>query len=223
VTTLLRITLNPRHRLVHRDLADAHAMHRRVLSLLPDDLGPDPRAATSTLYRLEETSTGPRLLVQTAGPVQYDRLPDHYTLDIAALDLDQLLPYLTQGTTVRYAITANPAKRAATGPLTGRRVALVGYDAIHAWWQHKATTGGLDITDQPTSIAPAPAATGRRTRGTTTDQISHRVARIEGTATITDPQALTNALTHGIGAGKAHGLGLLTVIPTARPAASAMA
>ena len=49
--TLAQISLNMRNTRVHRDLSNAHAMHQRVMSLLPDDLGPTPRQDTGTLYR----------------------------------------------------------------------------------------------------------------------------------------------------------------------------
>jgi CRISPR system Cascade subunit CasE len=216
MTTLIRLTLNGRHRAVHHDLADVHAMHQRVMSLLPDGLGASPRAQTSTLYRIEDVPPNPRLLIQTGHPnTLLDRLPDGYHLDVASLDLTALYERLTTGITVRYAITANPSKRAAHGPQAGKRIALNGYDAVHAWWARRATASGLDVDEHPVDIRPAPAATGTRQRAQRRDAIIHRATVIEGSATVTDPARLTTALNAGIGAGKAHGLGLLTVVPIA--------
>ena len=115
--------------------------------------------------------------------------------------------------TVRYAITANPTKRSNTGDSKGKRVALHDYDTILAWWTRKTLAAGLDITDQPTRIDPAPHSNGTKTGPTGTHRITHRASRIEGTAIITDPNALRTTLITGIGAGKAHGLGLLTIAP----------
>lgn len=212
-TTLIRLTLNPRHRAVRTDLADAHRMHQRVMSLLPDGLGASARANTATLYRIDDVPPSPRLLIQTAGPAVLDRLPDGYTLDAATLDITDLADRLTARSIARYAITANPTKRAASGPQAGKRVALNGYEAVLAWWTRRATTAGMDITGHPTDIRPVPAATGIRPRGQARQAITHRAAFIEGTATVNDPVALARALNRGIGPGKAHGLGLLTVVP----------
>ncbi|WP_329392086.1 type I-E CRISPR-associated protein Cas6/Cse3/CasE [Streptomyces sp. NBC_01716] len=42
MTTLTRIVLNPRHRAVRNDLADSRQLHKTLMRLVPDNLGPSP-------------------------------------------------------------------------------------------------------------------------------------------------------------------------------------
>ncbi|SDQ03917.1 type I-E CRISPR-associated protein Cas6/Cse3/CasE [Quadrisphaera sp. DSM 44207] len=217
MTTLIQLTLNPRHRAVQHDLADAHALHQRVMSLLPDGLGPDPRASTRTLFRIEDTSTGPRLLIQTGGEAIYERLPDGYCSSVRSLSMTQFFAALTLGRLVRYSLTASPAKRAAVGELKGKRVALIAYNDVHAWWQRKATAAGLDLTGQLVQITPAPGIDGARPQAPRGQRITHRAQRIEGLAIVQDLDLLLTAVRTGIGPGKAYGLGLLSVIPVGTP------
>jgi CRISPR system Cascade subunit CasE len=206
MTTLTQLILNRRNRNVARDLANAQDMHRTVMSLLPGDLGGSPRALTNTLFRVEQKPTQTRLLIQSESILNVASLSDGYLNSHASTTLDGLLARLQPEDTIRYSILVNPSKR---DNATRETVPLSGYDTVYAWWTRKALAHGLNISGHPTSINPLPAISGTR-NGT---RIRHQAARIEGTATVADLQALTAALTMGIGRGKSHGLGLLTVLP----------
>ncbi|MGW6292662.1 type I-E CRISPR-associated protein Cas6/Cse3/CasE [Streptomyces sp. NPDC055058] len=206
---LARIRLNPHSRDVQRDLRDATQMHRTVMRMVPDNLGDAPRQQTGLLYRLEETDTSSTLLVQAA---QLDpaRLPDDY----GQADIKSLTPMfsaLRKGLGVRYRIVLNPAKRERL-PLQekgkrGRIMPLSGPDADH-WWLRRAAEAGLDLhVATPTRIEPA------RSRSRNTPRIRHSLIRYDGTATVTDPTALTQAVLTGIGRGKPYGAGLLSLAP----------
>jgi CRISPR system Cascade subunit CasE len=214
--TLIQLVLNTRQRDVHRDLDDANRMHQRVMSLLPDNLGDAARAATNTLYRLETTHAGARLLVQTsADTITFDRLPDGYIVSTGTVELTPLLNRLTAGMLIRYSITTNPIKnvggRKETGQ-RGKRVPLTDLDDIRTWWHNQAARAGLDITGHPTIIDVVRSITGAREGGPSA-RIRHHAATIEGTAAITDASLARDAILAGVGRGKPYGLGLLTAVP----------
>lgn len=210
---LARIRLNPHSRDVQRDLRDATQMHRTVMRMVPDGLGDAPRHKAALLYRLDETDTSSTLLVQ-ATSLDPTRLPTGYgQADVKSLAA--MFTALCKGLGVRYRIVVNPAKRERL-PLEekgrrGRIVPLSGTDADQ-WWLRRATEAGLDLhVLTPTSMEPA------RPRGQHNPGMRHSLMRYDGTASVTDPDALRDALIHGIGRGKPYGAGLLSLAPaTAR-------
>jgi len=214
VSILTRLSLDPTHRAVTADLADINSMHVRVMSLLPDNLGDSPRHTTQTLHRIDGASTGtPTLLVQTTSQINSDRLPRGYALHVDAIDLANLTGHLIAGTTVQYSLVGNPSKRIAHGPMRGKRIGLHSHDAILTWWQRFAHRSGLALDVPTTRIDPAGTLTGRRSDSRTPMTVRHHASRISGLATITNTADITTALNVGIGPGKSHGLGLLTVVP----------
>ncbi|MFF0742146.1 type I-E CRISPR-associated protein Cas6/Cse3/CasE [Streptomyces sp. NPDC004111] len=213
---LARIQLNPHSRDVQRDLRDAAQMHKTLMRMLPDNLGPTPRHDTGLLYRLDETEQTSTLLVQAAVPLNTQHLPDNY----GHSDHKSLAPLfraLRPGRTVRYRITLNPAKRERLPhdqkTKNGRIVPLTGPEADQ-WWTRRAAQAGLTLH----TLLPTPQRPAQRTptvKGAPT--MRHHLMRYDGTATITDPTALTTALLTGIGRGKSYGAGLLSLAPANTP------
>ncbi|MFE7927574.1 type I-E CRISPR-associated protein Cas6/Cse3/CasE [Streptomyces sp. NPDC057456] len=206
---LARIRLNPHHRAVHRDLRDATQMHRTVMRMVPDNLGDSPRLQAGLLYRLEETDTSSTLLVQAA---QLDPalLPAGYG-HAEIKNLAPMFSALRKGLAVRYRIVLNPAKRERL-PLDqknkrGRVVPLSGADADQ-WWLRRAADAGLHLhVLTPTNLPPI------RPQGQQASPMRHSLLRYDGTATVTDPDALAQAALNGIGRGKPYGAGLLSLAP----------
>jgi CRISPR system Cascade subunit CasE len=206
---LARIRLNPYSREVQRDLRDATQMHRTVMRMVPDDLGDSPRHQAGLLYRLDETDTTSTLLVQ-AHQLDPARLPTQY----GQADIKSLAPLFTalrKGLAVRYRIVLNPAKRERLSldekGKRGRIVPLTGADADQ-WWLRRAAEAGLQLH---TSMEPA------RPRRTDAPRMRHSLLRYDGNATVTDPDALREAVLHGIGRGKPYGAGLLSLAPARTP------
>lgn len=206
---IARIRLNPHSRDVQRDLRDATQMHRTVMRMVTDGLGDAPRQQAGLLYRVDETDTSSTLLVQAAR-LDPARLPTGY----GQTDVKSLAPMFTalhKGLGVRYRIVLNPAKRERL-PLgekgkRGRIVPLSGADADQ-WWLRRAAEAGLDVhVLTPTNMEPA------RPRGRDASRMRHSLIRYDGTATVTDPDALQDAVIHGIGRGKPYGAGLLSLAP----------
>ncbi|MFF9307097.1 type I-E CRISPR-associated protein Cas6/Cse3/CasE [Streptomyces sp. NPDC014777] len=207
---LARIRLNPHSRDVQRDLGDATQMHRTLMRLVPDNLGDSPRHQTGLLYRLEETDRTSTLIVQATTPLDLTRLPPGYGhTDVR--DLTPMFQALRKGIAVRYRIVLNPVKQERL-PLDqkgrrGKRVPLTGPEADQ-WWTSRAAEAGLDVQ----TVLPSPAAPVRfRTKNAT--GMRHSLIRYDGTAQITDPQTLTQALLTGIGRAKSYGAGLLSLAP----------
>ncbi|QNP67985.1 type I-E CRISPR-associated protein Cas6/Cse3/CasE [Streptomyces genisteinicus] len=206
---IARIRLNPHSQDVQRDLRDATQMHRTVMRMVPDHLGESPRHQTGLLYRLDETDTTSTLLVQAA-QLDPHRLPTGYgTADIKSLS--PMFTALRKGLGVRYRIVVNPAKRERLPTehkgQRGRIVPLTGPDADQ-WWNRRATDAGLTLhTLTPTSTEPV------RPRTSNAPRMRHSLLRYDGTATVTDPDALRDALLNGIGRAKPYGAGLLSLAP----------
>ncbi|RSS32573.1 type I-E CRISPR-associated protein Cas6/Cse3/CasE [Streptomyces sp. WAC08241] len=221
---LTRVQLNPRSREAARDLTDVQNLHRRAMSLIPDQLGSaETRQASGLLYRLERTPRAHTLLLQSYAPLDLDALPVGYALATDDRDLTRLLHWLAPGRTVRYRIDAQPY-RSLPSPVDdrdtegrrkrGTKIHIFGDDAI-TWWHRKATQAGLTTTSgvlatqQPdvTGWKDDPRETGKRIH------IYGKRTRFEGTATITDPDALRTAILQGVGRNRAYGAGLLSIAP----------
>lgn len=179
------------------------------MSLFPGGIGSTPRADLGVLYRLETAHHNLRLLVQSLQEPDTSNLPVGYT-DAGAVPLGPLLERSVPGTTVRYRIVANATKRFARGAqhLAGKRIAL-GADDTRLWWATQATVAGLALLDDPT--LQSDTITGR---DPTDGRITLRPWRIDGSARVTDSNALADAIAAGIGKGRAFGCGLLTIAHT---------
>lgn len=206
---IARIRLNPYSREVQRDLRDATQMHRTVMRMVPDGLGDSPRHRVGLLYRLDETDTSSTLLVQAT------RLdPAHLPTGYGRADIKSLTPMFTalrKDLAVRYRIVLNPAKRERLvleeKGKRGRIVPLSGADADQ-WWLRRAADVGLQLhVLTPTTMVPV------RPRGHDAPRMRHSLVRYDGTATVTDPDALREAVVNGIGRGKPYGAGLLSLAP----------
>lgn len=202
-TWLTQITPDYRDPRVRNDLRDVIYMHRRVMMLVPDDLGDQARRQAGVLYRIDESARGQlRILIQTQMHPQLGRLPAGYR-HAQTRELDPLLKWLSTGAAVRYRITANTCKRKSHST---KVVALRG-TAADEWWIERASRSGLQVQ----SLIPHPlddAVGGDRRSG-----VRHAITRFDGVALITDPTALRQAVLSGIGRGRSHGCGLLSIAP----------
>ena len=209
---LTRLTPDPAHALARRERTDAGAMHRRVMSLFPDNLPAQPRATTGALFRVDQDNAGIFVLIQSVLPPDPAKLPTGYG-PILTKNMAPLIELCRPGMSVKYRIIGNAIRR--LGPLTtagrsGQVIPLRGSDA-HAWWQRQAATAGLAVQDIHATVLP-PGTTGRD-EADATQRTPHDRTQFDGNATITDPAALIAAMSHGIGRAKSYGCGLLTIAP----------
>ncbi|MQY15164.1 CRISPR-associated endoribonuclease Cse3 [Streptomyces sp. RB5] len=218
---LTRLTPSPTSRLARRELGAAagNSLHRRVMSLFPDDDAEQARARLGVLFRIEETHRGPHVLIQSNQPPSPDRLPNGYGT-LASRSLDDLLDALTPGRTVRYRCVASPVRK--PGATTRALYDLPAVVALHGnaadeWWERQADKAGLkslSVQSQPVdAVYDRPDRTERDAK-----PVRHHRVRFDGTATVIDPDQLRAAITDGIGRGKAYGCGLLSIAPAPDPA-----
>ncbi|MEE1756496.1 type I-E CRISPR-associated protein Cas6/Cse3/CasE [Streptomyces sp. SP18CS02] len=219
---LTKLSLNPASRAVQHDLRDAAALHRRVMTLVPDGLGDSPRARAGLLFRLDHDGTGaPALLVQTRTAPDTSRLPGAYA-EARTRELTPLLDALRPGLPVRYRLLGNAVKRCGRNSTEGRwkqAIVLRGPEADQ-WWSTQAQKAGLTLHTLLSDTADALTAWHGPAGGARKDRVAvhHQGTRFDGTATIRDAEALRHALLNGIGRSKSYGCGLLSLAP-AGPAA----
>jgi CRISPR system Cascade subunit CasE len=214
-TWLTQITPDYRNDHARSDLRDVIAMHKRVMMLVPDGLGDQARRQVGILYRVDDLPRRPRILVQTQMQPQLHRLPAGYG-PTETRELDPLLNWLTTGVLVRYRITANTCKRKShPGKHEPKAVALRG-TAADDWWTDRAERSGLQLQ----SLLPHPLddAVGGSDR---CSGIRHAMTRFDGVAFVADPVVLRQAILTGVGRGKSHGCGLLSIAPARASAAAA--
>ncbi|MGW7433296.1 type I-E CRISPR-associated protein Cas6/Cse3/CasE [Streptomyces sp. NPDC054861] len=152
-----------------------------------------------------------------------------------------LLDNLTQGSTWAFRLTANPVhhiRRKDSEPT--KRTAHLTPTHQTAWLLNRQEGAGFRITEKSGTSRLLPSGTthtghprhGDRYEVTVHDKRNLTFAKTRGTGPghspvsivtvtfdgrleVTDPPALRNALTHGIGKAKAYGCGLLTLAPLA--------
>jgi CRISPR system Cascade subunit CasE len=204
---LLRIVPDLRRADVRRDLADVVCLHKRLMSLAPDGIGPDARSLAGLLFRVDHARSGVRILVQTRLEPHTDRLPPGYG-GCESRKLGPLLDGLRPGLPVHYRLTANPVKRGGrgAGPKEGKIIPLRG-EAADAWWAGRADRCGLAL--RTATGMPFDDVTGRRAGG----QVRHALTRYDGIAVVTDPDAARRAVLDGVGRAKSYGAGLLSLAP----------
>lgn len=230
---LSRLILNPRNRGVQRDLSDCHALHRTIMSAFPQaPPQTDARASFGVLHRLEPAEGKVTLLVQSSLAPDWSRLRPGYLMETgegvenpACKPLDKFRESLTAGMELRFRLRANPTRKIDTksGPNgeknNGQRVPLNGEEAQLGWLRRKAVDAGfalLSVQAKPSladvATMPEAGSTGRRQESA----ISISSVLFEGKLKVTDIQKFRQALSEGIGPGKAFGCGLLSVAPFAR-------
>lgn len=213
-TWLSRITPVERRPDVTADLADATRLHRRIMTLFPADLGDQARAAAGILFRVDEDPRGTSILVQSHIEPDSERLPEGYAYTQVRA-LDPLLAALRPGLPLRYRLTANATRKLGPNTKDGKPRTVVPLHGIEAeqWWARKATEAGLAPRIITATALETAQGTRRPPTGAPSQFIRHARTRFDGTATITDPARLHDALTRGIGRGKSYGCGLLTIAP----------
>jgi CRISPR system Cascade subunit CasE len=219
VTLLLhRIRIDPTDRRAARASAgDHHRMLMKAVGTLPHRAHEGPRQAAGLLFRDEHTRTGRTLIAQSRVPLDGTALGTGYTLE-ATRDITALLDVLRNGRHLRYRIVAAPVKRLGKTDKprdlltrSGERLSSTAHTtalrgaAAEEWWHRKAAEHGLTL--HSVNAGDADDATDPRR------SVRLPAMRFDGLITIADADAARDALTQGIGRGKAFGLGLLSLAP----------
>ena len=204
MTTLSILTLNPKSRQCRNDMRNAQALHRRVMGLFPHTPSVQARHEFGVLWRIEPTET-PTLLLQSLLTPDFGALPGGYASH-EHKNIDSHLGALTDGQIVRYRVTLNPVKSSRLGGRNSQTT--IPFAEQPRWWKTRSETIGLVLLDSPALIGQ-PAMDLRRNG--TGSRLPIYSTRVDGVAEIIDANNLRNAITSGVGRGKAWGCGLLTV------------
>lgn len=231
---LSRLLLNPRSRVVRRDLADCQSLDRSVLSAFPlkSDRAVGAREEFGVLHRLEPSRPGklPVLLVQSAETPDWIQLPPDYLAPIpdvnpATVSLRPFLDSLQPGERLRFRLRANPTKKVDTksGPngerRNGRRVKLKTEAEQVAWLQRKASEESFEVLAVHTSsdtlalnvIDQGQAKGWRPLSDQKAGHLAFGTVVFDGHLRIIDPDVFRRTMERGLGSGKAYGFGLLSV------------
>jgi CRISPR system Cascade subunit CasE len=238
---LSRLILEPRSRLVQRDLADCQQLHRTILTAFPpvDSGTGGPRRQLRVLYRVEAAPHRERLeiLVQSRTLPDWSRLPVGYLLSTgsnpqnpACKTVAEQYATLQAGQVLVFRLRANPTRKIETksdlrGRRHGRRVEVRGEAAQLAWLRRKTEAAGIEIvsvTTRPDILALQARSVGKVTGQRVASESGRRqpltfaAVIFDGILRVVDPIRLRSALEDGIGPGKAYGFGLLSLAPASR-------
>lgn len=204
---LTQLRLDPRHPAARRDLADPYDMHRTLVRAFVRD---DKQAPPRFLWRLEPGRDWhqPVVLVQSAlapdwsflssAPGYLQPAGDPPSKTFEPQDLIQT------GARCRFRLTANP-----TVTREGKRYGLVGENAQLAWLHRQGERLGFSV--ELGLVSGSLTVHGRKSGG----RVSLLQVVFDGVLQVRDGAALSQAVTAGIGHGKAFGCGLLSLARSA--------
>lgn len=201
---LSKLTLDPRHPQVRRDLSDAYEMHRTLArAFAPDSERPPARF----LWRLERSAEFRPLsvvLVQSEVAADWSVLEDlsGYAAEIQgnkAVDLEKLVRSEAR---YRFRLLANP-----TVTRAGKRYGLLREEEQISWLNRQGERYGFTIQ----GCIRGACERLRARQGSTGNRITLDTALFEGILYTQQPDRLCQGVLHGLGHGKALGLGLLSL------------
>jgi CRISPR system Cascade subunit CasE len=208
---LSRCLLDPRSRQVRRDLADAQELHRTLLSAFgqaPD--GTDARAHFGVLHRTEINSRRAEIavLVLSRETPDWTKLPAGVLAAAPATKrVDEAYAQIRAGASFRFRLVANPTRAAFVRGERGPRRAITSDEERLAWLGRQLGRAGARVVSAGTRpLPPVILRHGGKA-------VSLPSVRFDGLVEVADPAAFQAALVDGIGAGKAYGMGLLTIAP----------
>lgn len=229
MTTLSRLLLDPRSGRVQHDLGDVQAMHKRILSAFPDkeQEGFEARASFGVLYRVERrVNDAVPVLVQSTESPDWSKLPEGYlqgsgSEGVAHKSIDGLLESVKVGHARRFRLRANATRRLRGDEgVRGKRVELVTEEDALQWLHRQALASGFKISEGNEFDDFGGDEAVYRVRATSESKVygfrgSKRVTLgsflFEGLLEVTDADSFRQAITGGIGRGKAYGFGLLSL------------
>lgn len=226
VATHSILTMDARHPYTAKSLVDAQDMHRTVMSGFRGwvaDGDPDARAQMGVLstWSVDLKAGALVLVVQSRVPGDWAGMPRGALTDKPhVITVDRTFRI---GDSLTFRTVVNPTRNLPSGTQApnrprGRRTAHTRPDHVKNWFMRrlqplgeprKGPHGGPRIGATANEEALAV-----RMLPTVTSSGSHRGLRIvraeiRGTLTVTDPEVLVDAMTQGIGHGRAYGCGLL--------------
>ncbi|WP_326771204.1 type I-E CRISPR-associated protein Cas6/Cse3/CasE (plasmid) [Streptomyces sp. NBC_01591] len=226
VATHSVLTMDARHPYTAKSLVDAQDMHRTVMSGFRgwvSDGDPDARAQMGVLstWSVDLKAGALVLVVQSRVPGDWAGIPRGALTDKPhVITVDRTFHV---GDSLTFRTVVNPIHSRPTGSpapdrARGRRTAHTRPDHVKNWFVRRLQPLG-DPRRAPDGVVRIGATTEEETLGirmlpTVTSPRPHhglRIVRAEirGTLTVTDPAALVDSMSQGIGHARAYGCGLL--------------
>ncbi len=204
---LSKLVLNPHHPQARRDLGDAYEMHRTLSRAYA------PLASTSLprfLWRLESgvgISSSATLLVQSDVSADWSALDalSGYVAEVLGnkpVDLEQLIE---TGVRYRFRLLANP-----TVTRNGKRYGLTKDEEQFGWLSRQGEKHGFLLT----ACQRLRSERIQTRQGRPSNRITVHSVLFEGLLNVTDRERMRQAISTGLGHGKALGLGLLSLART---------
>ncbi|SFT37096.1 CRISPR system Cascade subunit CasE [Actinopolyspora lacussalsi subsp. righensis] len=238
---LSKLPVNVVSRKFRRDIANVHDMHRTVMDAFPSTDQSAARSEHGVLWRLDRTTQGYVLYVQSRIQPNWDRLPENYLSERGKVRcLQPVLQAIRAGTAFRFRIVANPTRRLKPqndhrndgNRRHNRRVPLHRPGEQTSWLVRQAEQRGFVLpaasTGEPDVTAtPLPDLSGRQKdtpegmQSPRHNKITIAPVRFDGRLVVTDPDQLVQTISDGIGPAKAYGCGLMSLAPVGNGAGSA--
>ena len=197
---LTKISLQPQLPHIRRALADCQQMHRQVSGLFVVD-----RKNGGILYRLRTEQGGYALYLYSAIPVDRSRLLPGMRLD-GERDLTDWLDDMTSGQVWGFDLLAIPAKKVfEEGRKNSQRRILRTEEERITWLARKGDQYGFRLLNAREQESLRKFGRHAQPGGTMYLDAYH----YNGVLQIQEEIAFRTALTGGIGAGKAYGMGML--------------
>lgn len=205
----MKLNLNARHTM--RALAEPKLFHGAIEAACP---GPRQR----NLWRIDSLGQDCYMMMVTpelpdlaAAVAQYG-FPDG---DPAweSKDYTPLLQRIQPGTHWHFRLTANPVHHSAGNAQMGERGKVLAHvTSAHQqqWLKDKAPSHGFLLEDG--AFLAINSQQLRFRKGTSGPMVTLQSVTFEGELTVTDAELFVEALTKGIGRGKAYGMGMMTVV-----------
>jgi CRISPR system Cascade subunit CasE len=217
------LPLNLRSRAVRNDLRDCQGLHRTLMCLFPETAGDSPRNSLEVLYRVEQISSADvQILLQSAVPPDFERLPANYLKDPAqSKPIPPMADVIRAGRALRFRLRANPTRAIETKSLpdgtkrNGRRVEIRGEDAVIEWLNRKAGQHGFKVLAcRVDADAPDPRVINGKVEGKRAGaRVTIATTLFDGVLEVVDLKLLGDAVEKGIGRAKSYGQGLLSLAP----------
>jgi len=197
---LSKLSFDVRHPSVIQALKNPQDMHRNLMRAF--EAQGASRKEAKLLYRLDVPRAA--LLVSSQALPAWERVPGYCCEGIK--EIEALKKAFIRGRCLNFELLAIPAKKVKREGRHSHRVFLRGKEERADWLKRQGVKYGFELVCPPAQ-SPSCQIDGAKDGM----NICYTAVCFSGTLRITDPEAFWHAYTEGVGAGKAYGLGMLSV------------
>lgn len=198
----------------HLLASNPQELHAFTMKVLTDPTQPTSRQDGNLLWRIDTLRGGtPALTVQTTDPgadfKAWDRSAGVHSVEVVEDALTRIEGKLVPGGVLRFAVRGNPTRWGRRGT-TKVRVPITS-EAEQIEWLANRGRGAFTFATDPFTQMDAVAVEHEAPVKVQPRGATFNSASFKGELVVTDPEAMRNLLTSGIGRGRAFGFGLFQV------------